>query len=298
MAAKSPKTFYILHGDDDFGLDQEVSNLRSKMGDDNGDLNTSEFPLQTWNPDAAALIASNITRFVDKQRYSKTTQPEVLQPLLNRVVKDSERLTILIFCDGDGKFTGTPYDDPINKVLADHSAEQKKAKEPIMIVLRSQLGEYVGAGASLPPRPVNVPEFPPLPKPPPPPPPKQTNAPAPPPVVMGEPLIIIGKKPPVSTPAPPPTNPPPVVPEAVPELPTNAVNEVTNPVVAQNVEPAVTNLTLAAASSRKNSGSQMASIQRVCLALFGAAFVLGLGLILRPRRKGASLITRSMDDRR
>ncbi|MBA3869400.1 MAG: DNA polymerase III subunit delta [Anaerolineae bacterium] len=43
MAAKSPKTFYILHGDDDFSLEQEVSNLRSKMGDDNGDLNTSEF---------------------------------------------------------------------------------------------------------------------------------------------------------------------------------------------------------------------------------------------------------------
>ncbi len=43
MAAKSPKTFYILHGDDDFSLEQEVNNLRSKMGDDNGDLNTSEF---------------------------------------------------------------------------------------------------------------------------------------------------------------------------------------------------------------------------------------------------------------
>lgn len=43
MAEKSPKTFYILHGDDDFSLEQDVRNLRSKMGDDNGDLNTSEF---------------------------------------------------------------------------------------------------------------------------------------------------------------------------------------------------------------------------------------------------------------
>ncbi len=43
MAAQAPKTFYILHGDDDFSLEQEVSALRAKMGDDNGDLNTSEF---------------------------------------------------------------------------------------------------------------------------------------------------------------------------------------------------------------------------------------------------------------
>lgn len=43
MTAKSPKTFYILHGEDDFSLDQEVNSLRGKMGDDNGGLNTSEF---------------------------------------------------------------------------------------------------------------------------------------------------------------------------------------------------------------------------------------------------------------
>lgn len=40
----TPKTFYILHGDDDFLLEQEVANLRAKMGDaENSDLNTSEF---------------------------------------------------------------------------------------------------------------------------------------------------------------------------------------------------------------------------------------------------------------
>ncbi|MBZ0280181.1 MAG: DNA polymerase III subunit delta [Anaerolineae bacterium] len=38
------KTVFLLHGDDDFGLEQELSTLRAKMGDaDNGDLNTSEF---------------------------------------------------------------------------------------------------------------------------------------------------------------------------------------------------------------------------------------------------------------
>ncbi len=37
------KTFYILHGDDDFTLEQEITNLRSRMSGENADLNTSEF---------------------------------------------------------------------------------------------------------------------------------------------------------------------------------------------------------------------------------------------------------------
>ena len=107
------------------------------------DLQTSEFPLQTWNPDSAVLIASNITRFVDRQRYSKSTRPEVLQPLLNRVVQDSERLTVLLFCDGEGKVDGTPYNDAINQIFEKgYATGQTKAREPIIIVLRSQLGEY------------------------------------------------------------------------------------------------------------------------------------------------------------
>lgn len=42
--SRPAKTFYILHGDDDFGLEAEVASLRAKMGDD---LNTHEFDGQT-----------------------------------------------------------------------------------------------------------------------------------------------------------------------------------------------------------------------------------------------------------
>ena len=42
--SKAPKTFYILHGDDDFSLEQEVASLRAKMGDE---MNTSEFDGET-----------------------------------------------------------------------------------------------------------------------------------------------------------------------------------------------------------------------------------------------------------
>jgi DNA polymerase-3 subunit delta len=69
MAAKSPKTFYILHGDDDFSLDQEVSNLRSKMGDDNGDLNTSEFDGAAVSP-AEVLGAVSSYPFLSDKRLA------------------------------------------------------------------------------------------------------------------------------------------------------------------------------------------------------------------------------------
>src|SRR5208283_3169516 len=74
------------------------------------DLHAGQFPLQHWDSDNAAGIASDINAFVGKQRYTKTTSFNALLPLLNRVVGGSERLTVLIFCDGKGEIHGTPYD--------------------------------------------------------------------------------------------------------------------------------------------------------------------------------------------
>ena len=140
-------------------------------------LKAKGFPLQEWNPEAAVNIASNLVKYVGKQPYANVTHFEVLQPLLNRVTQSSERLTVLIFCDGEAKITGTPYDDAINQAFQEKLAEQKNARQPFVIILRSQLGQYVGCTLSLPPQPLNYPEFPPLPLPSPPPAPKPIKTP-------------------------------------------------------------------------------------------------------------------------
>src|ERR1700733_9959783 len=57
------------------------------------DLRTGQFPLQEWEPTRAADIASNILEFVGKQHYDKKTSFEALQPALNSIVQNSERLT-------------------------------------------------------------------------------------------------------------------------------------------------------------------------------------------------------------
>jgi hypothetical protein len=252
----------------------------------NQSLQTKGYPLQSWNPEAAVTIASNLVKFVGNQSYAKNTHFEALQPALNRVVQNSERLTVLIFCDGEGKIGGTPYDAAINQVFKEKLGDQKSAQEPFIVVLRSQLGQYVGATLALSPQPVRLPPFPPLPEPPAPPAPKPVYVP-PPPVVMGQPLIIIGKKPATIEP-PPATNAPPMV-------ATNASVTPTNPAAAKIILAAPPN---APTVSPENSNAGNRGFLIIGAALFGAAIALGMMLWLRPRGHETSLITRSMNDRK
>ena len=270
----------------------------------NQNLNTRGHPLQSWNPDDAAMIASNLTKFASNQHYAKSTRFEALQPLLNQVVQDSERLTVLIFCDGDGKINGTPFDDAINQMFQEKKSAQKKAREPLVILLRSQLGQYVGCTVSLPPLPVNIPQFPPLPVPPPPPAPKPEEIPPTTPVIVSPPLIIIGTNvgnslPPVPSPASASiqTNRyvPPVVPApAVPVTNTNTPVPPTNPAVTRIIGIAPTNTPATA----QNSDTASKGFLLIGAGLFGAAIALGIVVWLSSRRKVPSLITRSMNDRK
>ncbi len=170
---------------------------------------------QPWLPEHGAMIASNINHFVSKQQYSGKTSFNVLQPDLNTVMLESQRLTVLIFCDGDGEINWAPDADVFNQIFQQRMAERKKTRQPFVVVLRAQLGHYVTWTMNTPPDPVSVPGFPPWPAPPqpqaPPPPPKPvppTNAP---------PLIIVGQKPPTN-----PSPPPPVITNTLPPVPAPA----------------------------------------------------------------------------
>jgi hypothetical protein len=301
-----------------------ASNMRGQLhaGDSIGvwtfdrEARTGQFPLQRWAPENAAMIASNIIRFVAKQHYSKKTSFDALRPYLNWVVQNSDRLTVLIFCDGDGEIT-LPFDSGINRIFQQQQAERKKARQPFILVLRSQLGNYTGWTVDLPPALVGFPEFPPLPQPP----MEPTNAPSPPPppprpLVEAPPLIIIGTKtgtnlpPPEPTPAPPVTTnqPPPTV--AVP--PTNVIANVetnlpppvatvkpTNELVAPPanlVAPAVAIQTNTMAPPLENSGLSTSKALVIGAAFLVLAGVLTILLLGRSRKTDhGSLITRSMN---
>ena len=276
----------------------------------NQNLRPGDYPLQTWNPDQAALLASNLVKFVEKQHYAKSTRFEALQPLLGRVVQNSARLTVLIFCDGGSKLSGTPYDAGVNQIFSERYNEQKKTGQPFVIVLRSQLGQYAGCTLTLPPEPMTYPPFPPLPKPPPPA-PQVTNAPTPPPapapvVVPTAPLIIIGTKSSVE-PAPLTNEPPPATPpagqihsnapppQATVPVKTNLPEQSTAP--AKNVDAGAAAAPAAPASAPQKAGNPGIFFLLLAAGLLGAAIALVIVFWLRPRRKDVSLITRSLNDR-
>jgi hypothetical protein len=158
-------------------------------------LRAGEFPLIEWQPQVASQIESNLVTYIRKQHYAGTTKFATIIPSLNSVIKSSERLTILIFCDGMDPIIGTPYNNDINQIFLASHDERKKSKQPFIVLLRTQNGEFVGGAVSFPPNALNLPRFPPLPEPEPI--PEPVNS-APPPVVVPKPiytappLIIVG----------------------------------------------------------------------------------------------------------
>ena len=293
-------------------------------------IHMGDMPLQRWSSQNGAVIADNITAFVGTQDYGKSTDFKVLQPYLNALVARSGRLIVMIFSDGDGEMIGTPYDKNISRSFQKDRSALKKTKEPFILVLASQQGQYVGANLGEPPGAVSVPDFPAWPVP-----PTPTNLPpvappvvvVPPPPVVVPPLILIGTHP---TPAPPTAvAPPPVVnpapapapapapPVATPEappvtaptptmsptpapantatVPTPTPSIATNPVAdVKNTVPTIATVTNPALSPKTNSLPATAeSGDSNNKLLIGV----GIGLLIAACLLGAVLVTRSRRNR-
>ena len=123
-------------------------------------LRTGEFPLTMWAPENAAQTTSSLIAFLRRQRYSGETSFNALQPLLGQVIAGSERLTVVIVCDGGDDVHWTPYDQGINETLNQTRAERKKSRQPYVILIRTQLGKYISATVNFPPAVLDVPPFP------------------------------------------------------------------------------------------------------------------------------------------
>jgi len=259
-------------------------------------LRTGQFPLQRWLPENAATIASNITTLIRLEHYSQSTHFDAIMPSLNGIVQDSDRLTVLIFCDGNEKIQGTPFDNAINSIFKENQRAFEKANHVFIVVLRTQFGQYVGYTVNSSAIGVNFPEFPPLPQPPQPVVSVKTNPlpPMPRPVVItAPPLVIVGTN--VGTNLlsltalkPAPTNPPQTTvsnppPPTVPASPTNIVlPEITEPSTNASTKPA----------ENSKPGGGTLTMAMIFMAAAGALTI----LMLRRSRKTnhGSVITRSM----
>jgi hypothetical protein len=296
----------------------------------NKDLNTGIVPLQTWNPGQSNRIAGRTAQFIGTLKFQSKSSLDGVMPQLNRVVKDSRRLTVVIFSDGSHKIAGTPYDEALNDAYAAARPDMKNTRMPLVTVLRSEKGKFIGQNVSFAPWPISFPPFEPEPEP-----VVKPVAPVKPKPVQPAKSIIIGSGPKptqpgtnqiVLTPAPeikpvteipisqPPaiTTPKPPPPQAVPAAAINTqavVVAITSPPIAAIDEPRPTESPMSAAittpATDSDSSEATSFLSRKWLLILGigcmwVAIITALLLVRRSRRAtSASLITQSFErDRR
>ena len=295
----------------------------------NQDPHTGEFPLQSWSDDKLTTFPLELIGFLKNQRYSKDTHFDALMPELNEVMKTSQRLTIFIFCDGDGQISDIPYAASLNSTFKQHQRQMEKGRIPFVVVLRSQIGQdgvghYVGCTISSAAS-ISLPAFPPLPAPRPPPAPAKVAPPPPAPVVPS--LIIIGtnnpanNQTPLPAPAPPqrqapplpappaepnlPAAPVPPAPSPAPSVPMSATNVIPptaapmQPTNAAIVPPPAPAPTVPSAEARtvppETAGANKDGLIAAGAGIFIVAIAILVFILRRARRRNSSsLITESM----
>jgi hypothetical protein len=268
-------------------------------------LHVGEFPLSTWQPEHAAETTSNLVAFLRKRTYKGEVNFNALQPVLGEVVTGSQRLTVLIFCEGQGEIIWTPYNDAINQSLRQNYDERKKSNQPFVILLRVQEGKYFGCSLNFPPGAVSFPTFPKL--------PEEilpaavTNVVAAPekkaPPLDTSPLIIVGKSAATNTAQPPAATVP--APLTNDDSGTNASGTMGNTPTGAvtSVVTAATNAAVGAAAMAaavRPSAKPIADNGDTVLILIGGlalllAVVLVILLVLRARQPQGSLISDSLN---
>ncbi|MBE0543450.1 MAG: VWA domain-containing protein [Verrucomicrobia bacterium] len=159
----------------------------------NDELHAGNFPLQRWTPQTRQRVATGVVEFLQRQPYERKTQYDKVLGPMGRVIKDSDKITVVLITDGEEKFSGTPFDEQINAAYKLNISEQRRRRLPFVTVLRAQAGQFIGWKVNTPPWPVEFPEFPakPVAVAPDSPPPVADVKPVPPPVVVTTPTNAI-----------------------------------------------------------------------------------------------------------
>ena len=180
----------------------------------NKELEAGLFPLQRWAPESAKAIATRVLHFLQDQKCENPPKLDQVLPLMDRVVRDSDYITVILVTSGEDKIHGTPFDEQVNNLYKSWRKQQQAAHMPILTVLRAEKGKYADYKVCQSPWSPELPALPPVlllarttvitPA-------IRPTKPSPPPSLP--PLIVIGKKPQAVTTA-----------EAVPERPVGATN--------------------------------------------------------------------------
>jgi hypothetical protein len=126
----------------------------------NAELYTGRFPLQHWMPEKKVDVTAATLTFLREQKYEKQSSFEQLLPALDRLVKQSDFITIILISDGREEVAGTPFDKRINDFYRLWRDEQQRALMPFATIFRARAGRITDFSVNPAPWPVEMPPLP------------------------------------------------------------------------------------------------------------------------------------------
>jgi hypothetical protein len=99
-----------------------------------------EFPMQVWSAENKSTVLADMTSFLEKRRYEKRAHLERVMPALSYVIKNSERITVILIFDGEALIHGTPFDREINDLQKKYARELRASHVPFVLVFAARDG--------------------------------------------------------------------------------------------------------------------------------------------------------------
>jgi hypothetical protein len=96
---------------------------------------STEYPMQLWSTEDKSAIIDEMAAYLRGRRYGRRAHLENVMPALNQVIKNSERLAVILISDGSGLIQGTPFDREINLLQKKYARELRSAHQPFVTVL-------------------------------------------------------------------------------------------------------------------------------------------------------------------
>ncbi|HKS36426.1 MAG TPA: hypothetical protein VJW76_04490 [Verrucomicrobiae bacterium] len=114
----------------------------------NDKLHTDVFPPQMWVPQQRHDVANRAYRLLRDQKLTKKARTDEVVAAIRQAAGLAGTLTVFLCTDGTSAVKGTPFDDAINEIFRNHSAEMGKNKRPFVVVFVARDGELADHAVS------------------------------------------------------------------------------------------------------------------------------------------------------
>jgi hypothetical protein len=121
----------------------------------NESLHTNQF--EPWSPQTQLAYAVRLSAFRDAVAYEKRASLDKVLPEMERVIRKSEFITVILVSTGEELMRGTPFDDRINEACKQWRDEQRKARMPFVTLLQARHGRFTDWSVTPAPWPVELP---------------------------------------------------------------------------------------------------------------------------------------------